>query len=93
MPNQPIHGVSNVDTSQPGKASKPDNSQGGAAFKALLEGLEIQSKGLAQTSESLTDSAGLVDAVGQSQRALEQARQLTDQLLEAYRANQQRHPA
>ena len=69
----------------------PDPSGGqGPAFRALLDRLEAQAQGLADTSETIQDSAGLVDAVGQSERALEQARQLTDQLLEAFRANQTR---
>ncbi len=73
---------------QPGKAEKSEPQ--GAAFKALLDGLERQARGLSQSSESLEDSKGLADAVGQSERAIEQARVLTDQLLEAFRANQTR---
>ncbi|MEZ5975001.1 MAG: hypothetical protein R3F33_02050 [Planctomycetota bacterium] len=60
------------------------------AFRALLEQLESHSQGLAQRSEHLTDGAQLQDAVGQSEVVLEQVRQLTDQLLEAFRAEQQR---
>lgn len=83
---QPLFGA-NGSTSI-GKAEKPASQ--GAAFRALLDGLEAQARGLSQSSESLQDSKGLADAVGQSERAIEQARALTDQLLEAFRANQTR---
>ncbi|HPF12652.1 MAG TPA: hypothetical protein P5218_05160 [Planctomycetota bacterium] len=87
MQNQPIQGLSG---NLPAASTKTDQVGQGPAFRALLDRLEAQAQGLADTSETIQDSAGLVDAVGQSERALEQARQLTDQLLEAFRANQTR---
>ena len=86
MQNQPIHGIQ---SGPAGEVSKAQSAGQGAAFRSLLESLEGHSKGLAQKSEKLSDASGLVDAVGQSQTALEQARQLSDQLLEAYRARLQ----
>ncbi len=89
LPIQKVQGAAGA----PQQAKAAEDAVGqGAAFRALLESLETQSKGLAQSSENLADASGLVDAVEQSQRALEQAKQLTDQLLEAFRANQQRNP-
>ena len=88
MQNQPINGIQKGSDGAPGPVQK---SGQGPAFRALLESLEGQSKGLAQSSEELSDASGLVDAVGQSQRALEQAKQLSDQLLEAFRARLQQN--
>ncbi|MCA9002320.1 MAG: hypothetical protein KDB61_10365 [Planctomycetes bacterium] len=77
-----------VDGSKTSKAQKPSGQ--GVAFRALLDGLEKEAAGLSESSESLQDSKGLANAVGQSERAIEQARALTDQLLEALRADQTR---
>ncbi len=83
---QPLFGRDGSLSAKKSQAAEPQ----GAAFKALLDGLEREARGLSQSSESLEDSKGLADAVGQSERAIEQARVLTDQLLEAFRANQNR---
>ena len=83
---QPLFGASQ---NTPASKTGATESQG-MAFRALLDGLEREARGLSQSSESLQDSKGLADAVGQSERAIEQARVLTDQLLEAFRANQTR---
>lgn len=86
---QPLFGANGtLSTENTAKAAKPEAQ--GMAFRALLDGLEKQAQGLSQSTESLQDSKGLVDAVGQSERVIEQARALTDQLLEAFRANQTR---
>lgn len=83
---QPLMGANGLTS-----AAKPESAPSqGVAFRALLDGLEKEARGLSLTSENLEDSKGLADAVGQSERAIEQARALTDQLLEAFRANQTR---
>lgn len=84
-----IQGLSGPQNSQPAGKGIDTNSNG-AAFRALLDGLEKEAMGLSQSSENLQDSKGLADAVGQSERAIEQARAFTDQLLESFRANQTR---
>ncbi|MFT5058767.1 MAG: hypothetical protein ACI87O_000535 [Planctomycetota bacterium] len=83
---QPLFGA-NTNPSV-GKSEKAESQ--GVAFRALLDGLEKEARGLSHSSESLQDSKGLANAVGQSERAIEQARALTDQLLEAFRADQTR---
>ncbi len=84
-----IQGLTGAQNSQPSGNTAKASSQG-VAFRALLDGLEKEAMGLSQSSENLQDSKGLVSAVSQSERAIEQARALTDQLLESFRANQTR---
>ncbi len=84
-----IRGLSGPQNSQPAGKGQATSSNG-VAFRALLDGLEKQAMGLSQSSDNLQDSKGLADAVDQSERAIEQARALTDQLLESFRANQTR---
>ncbi|MCP5022420.1 MAG: hypothetical protein GY930_11670 [bacterium] len=84
-----IQGLSGSQNSQLA-GNRKGTSSNGIAFRALLDGLEKQAMGLSQSSDNLQDSKGLADAVGQSERAIEQARALTDQLLESFRANQTR---
>ena len=75
----------------PGPAVEgPRDAKAGAAFKALLERLEEGTRRLARASEGVNgarDLAGAVDPAGES---IQEAMQLGDELLEAYRAARQR---
>lgn len=71
-------------------ASKGATSSG-AAFRALLDQLADRAKALEATSETPVDARGLAGAVEQAHGSLQDALQLSTQLLEAYRANAQIH--
>ncbi|MCP3914846.1 MAG: hypothetical protein GY711_04700 [bacterium] len=77
-----------IETQKTGAASAaaPTGKQG-AAFRALLDKLENEARGLRQASESLEDPAGLPGAVDRARASLDDALSLGDQLLEAYRAS------
>lgn len=62
----------------------------GAAFRALLERLEGHARGLADASDALREPGELAGAVDRARVSLEDALSLGDQLLEAYRAANQR---
>jgi hypothetical protein len=63
----------------------------GAAFRALLDQLEGRAGALAERSKSELDAADLPAAVGEARASLDEALQLSSELLEAWR--QSRHQA
>ena len=74
-------------------ARKPDGarpSTGGPAFRALLEKLESQARGLHRASEDVVDASDLPGAVDRARTSLDDALSLGESLLEAYRAARQR---
>jgi hypothetical protein len=71
------------------KAAQHD-PEAGAAFRALLERLEEKTRALGAASESLDDPRALGDAVESARASVEEAVLLGSDLLEAYRAAQQR---
>lgn len=87
-----IHtGATNV-----GSATGPSQGAGakssaasGMAFRALLDQLADRAKALEATSEKPVDARDLAGAVEQAHGSLQDALQLSAQLLEAYRANLQ----
>jgi hypothetical protein len=84
----PIRGV--ADASQGAHAKGRANSAGGPAFQALLEQLGAQAAGLRAAGEGDLEPQDLAGAVEDARASLEDAISLGDQLLEAYRAAQQR---
>lgn len=95
MNEMPIRGdgakqVGSVDGVQP--ARRGERADGGsAAFRALLENLEQRAAGL--RSEAPDSPRGLADAVDAARASLEDALDLKDRLLEAYRADLRRDGA
>ena len=83
-----IQGVGKSSPTAPSKGvSSPEN---GARFRALLDQLQTQVQGLQKTGEGPLKPDELAGAVDQARTSLEDALSLKDQLLEAYRAAQQR---
>ena len=70
------------------RASSPAD---GAAFRALLDQLEGRAGALAERSRSEIDAADLPAAVGEARASLDEALQLSNDLLEAWR--QSKHQA
>jgi hypothetical protein len=74
------------------RSSSPGVSQAdGAAFRALLDQLEGRAGALAERSKSNLDAADLPAAVDEARASLDDALQLSKDLLEAWR--QSRHQA
>ena len=87
-PLKPLPGVGSSSPAAPSKGvTSPEN---GAHFRALLDQLQTQVQGLQKTGESPLQADELAGAVDQARTSLEDALSLKDQLLEAYRAAQQR---
>ncbi len=84
-----IHGLGETRSAGEPKAADND-SAAGAAFRALLERLEEKSKALGKATETLDDPRRLGDAVKHARSSVEDAVLLGSDLLEAYRATQQR---
>jgi len=63
-----------------------DPSQGGPAFKALLERLSTETQALERASEGLASPAELSDAAAQAKESLSNAMKVGSDLLEAVRA-------
>ncbi|MEM9382349.1 MAG: hypothetical protein AAGB93_20520 [Planctomycetota bacterium] len=77
-----------------GRIGAADNDpKAGAAFRALLERLEEKSRALESATDSLDDARHLGDAVQSARASVEEAVLLGGDLLEAYRAAQQRASA
>jgi hypothetical protein len=75
----------------PSKAlDAPRDAKAGAAFKALLERLEEETRRLSQASEGVNGARDLAGAVDVARESIAEAIQLGDELLEAYRAARQR---
>lgn len=67
----------------------PSDPKAGLAFKALLERLEEETRRLAKASDGVQGARDLAGAVDVARESVEEAIQLGDQLLEAYRAARQ----
>ena len=72
----PIATASNAAHAQPGNA---------AAFQALLERLDNQARELRSQASRVENSSDLSTAVDQAHASLQEALQIGDRLLEAYR--------
>ena len=77
-----------------GAPSAPNNdAKAGAAFRAILERLEEKTRALGEASENLDDPSRLGDAVLSARASVEEAVSLGTELIEAYRASNQRNDA
>lgn len=85
---QSIQGLRPTSGGAPG-ASPKVTSDGGAKFQVLLDRLKAETRGLQQSSDSLSDPAELAGVVDQARNALNDAQTLGKELLEAYRAARQ----
>lgn len=84
----PVKGPSNA---APAKAvDGPRDTKAGAAFKALLERLEDETRRLSEASDGVNGARDLAAAVDVAGESVAEAIQLGDELLEAYRAARQR---
>lgn len=70
-------------------AARGTSPAGGAAFRALLDQLEDRAGALAEKSRNELDPTDLSAAVDEAHASLQQALQLSSELLEAWR--QSRH--
>ena len=68
------------------RPSSADVATQGAAFKALLDRLETQARELAEKSDRVDGPNELASAVDHAHASLQDALSLSEQLLEAYRA-------
>lgn len=84
----PIQGLRPTSGDAPGASTKV-TSAGGAKFQVLLDRLQAETRGLQQSSDSLSDPAELAGVVDQARNALNDAQTLGKELLEAYRAARQ----
>ncbi|MFT7678157.1 MAG: hypothetical protein ACI8QC_002143 [Planctomycetota bacterium] len=84
----PIQGIQPVSAGD-SKASPKVTPDGGAKFQVLLDRLQAETRGLQQSSDSLSDPAELAGVVDQARNALNDAQTLGKELLEAYRAARQ----
>ena len=84
-------GAGPVRNDGPGAAPKSPKSEGGGpAFRALLEKLESQARGLREAGETLDRPEELAGAVDRARESIDDAVSLSEELLEAYRAAQQK---
>jgi len=67
----------------------PRDLKAGAAFKALLERLEDETRRLTEASDGVNGARDLAGAVDVARESVAEAMQLGDELLEAYRAARQ----
>lgn len=90
LPNgaKPVKGLAPASPAAP--ADGPRDAKAGAAFKALLERLEEGTRRLAKASDGVHGARDLAGAVDLARESIEEAMQLGDELLEAYRAARQR---
>ena len=72
------------------EAQRAEESRAGAAFRALLEKFEANAEELRKRTDDLADPQALKEAVSSARRSIDQAVVLGGDLLEAYRASQQR---
>lgn len=71
--------------------SEQASKEAGAQFRALLDSLQTRANELSEQSESVDRPADLSEMVGQARESLEEALDVHDRLLEAFRqARQQR---
>ena len=86
LPNiGPAQGVTRDNAAKP-TTKTPET---GAAFKALLDQLADRARELEKTSTKPVDASGLAGAVEEAHGSLQDALNLSSQLIEAYRANVQ----
>ena len=78
--------IRRADAAQPARKTADANP----AFQALLERLQKSAQELEATTESVADADLLAGAVDRARESLTDALSLSDQLLEAYRAEEQR---
>jgi hypothetical protein len=91
QPIQPNSGLNPLAESAGRASAKPAAASGnGPAFEALLEKLQAQAEGLRQKSEELSEPSQLASAVDMARSSLDDALSLSQQLLEAYRADVQK---
>ena len=83
------HGVSGVGAA--GRSARAASSSDGAAFRALLDQLEDRAGALAEKSRGALDPGELSEVVDEAHASLQDALQLSSELLEAWR--QARHQA
>lgn len=76
-----------------GEAREAQESQTSAAFRALLEKFEANAEELRKRTDDLADPQALKEAVSSARRSINEAVVLGGDLLEAYRAAQQRGSA
>lgn len=81
-PDLKIVGAGDAPRAAAKPAGEPD-----VAFRALLERLRSNADQLAQSSEQASDAKSLSNALGDAQASLRDALSLSEQLLEAYRAD------
>ena len=79
----------NVEATSAAQPEAKKTSVDGAAFRAVLERLEIAARDLSRRSESLEDAKDLSGAVQDAAHSLGDALALRDSVLEAYRSAQQ----
>ena len=72
------------------EAQRAQEAQASAAFRALLEKFEANAEELERRAESLEGPESLKEAVSSARRSVNEALNLGSDLLEAYRAAQQR---
>lgn len=75
-------GASSLSASPSATAAQPSNA---AAFQALLERLDNQARELRSQASRVENSSDLSTAVDQAHASLQEALQIGDRLLEAYR--------
>ncbi len=72
-----------------GAEAQPETTEGGIAFKALLDKLQGQADSLRADSEVPLQPEELSSAVDRAHESLQDALSLSDQLLEAFRESAQ----
>src|SRR5688572_8674826 len=89
----PARGVASVHGA-PRPAARGASAAGGTAFRALLDQLEGRAGALAEKSRAELDASDLSAAVGEARASLQDALQLSSELLEAWRQSKhQTHPS
>lgn len=73
-----------------GPSAREASGPGGAAFQALIEKLETQARELERATRRVESPDDLAGAVDRAQESLHGALDLSDRLLEAFRASRQR---
>ena len=91
----PIQGLPKSAPVQPGAATsaKSGPTEGGVAFRALLDELEVKARDLHAQSKSLERPEDLADAARGAKASLDDALSIRDRLLEAFREARQQGAA
>ncbi len=88
-----LRGVGPIAGSTNPAESRQTRGTDGAAFRALLDRLQEKTRQLKEDGAALSEPAELAGAVDRARASIDDALSLSDQLLEAYRAVQQRTDA